>query len=124
MLVFLAVDWGFFLWLRKSFVGLVSDHFFPIEAAGIIIFALAAEFSSGMAAAGALLDAGTLTIKQTTLALILGTIIATPLRAIRHQLPTYAGLFNLSLAGQLLFLSQAFRIISLLLVTVPFAIWL
>jgi hypothetical protein len=45
------------------------------------------------------------------------------LRAVRHQLPTYAGLFDLSLGSQLLFMSQTLRILSLILVTTPYALW-
>jgi hypothetical protein len=123
VLIFLAGEWGFFQQLRSGAVGFVSTDVFPIEAAGVVIFALAAEFSSGMAAAGALQNTGSLDVKQTVLALILGTIIATPLRAVRHQLPTYAGLFSLGLGSQLLFMSQGLRILSLAAVVLPYAIW-
>ncbi|MBI5249880.1 MAG: nucleoside recognition domain-containing protein [Desulfomonile tiedjei] len=123
VLVFLAGEWGLFQWLKGRAVGWVSYDLFPIEVAGLVIVALAAEFSSGMAAAGALQDAGSLDVKQTVVALIVGTIISTPLRAVRHQLPAYAGLFNLRLGSELLFMSQATRIISLILVTAPYALW-
>jgi hypothetical protein len=122
-LVFLLNEWGFFQWLREGSAGWISRGFFPVEAAGVIIFALAAEFSSGMAAAGALLEAGTLTVKQTALALVLGTIIAAPIRTIRHQLPAQVGLFNLAMGTELLLLSQGLRILSLLLVAMPYAVW-
>lgn len=123
ILIFLAVDRGLFQWMKQSAAGLVSDTVFPIEAAGVVIFAMAAEFSSGMAAAGALLDAGSLSMKQTVLALLAGTIISTPLRAVRHQLPAYAGLFTLALGTQLLVLSQGLRILSLLVVAMGYAWW-
>lgn len=122
-LIFLAGEWGMFQWLKGRAVGWISQDVFPIEVAGVVIFALAAEFSSGMAAAGALQQAGSLDPKQAVMALILGTIIATPLRAVRHQLPTYAGLFNLGLGTELLFMSQGMRILSLILVTAPYALW-
>jgi hypothetical protein len=123
VLVFLAGEWALFQWLKGSAVGWVSHELFPIEVAGVVIFALAAEFSSGMAAAGALQNAGSLDLKQTVIALIVGTIIATPLRAIRHQLPAYAGLFNLGLGTELLVISQGMRIVSLTLVTAAYALW-
>jgi len=123
ILIFLLNEWGLFQWLRHGSAGWISKQFLPVEAAGVIIFALAAEFSSGMAAAGALLAAGTLTAKQTALALIMGTIIAAPIRAIRHQLPTQVGLFNLAMGTELLLLSQSLRILSLLAIAVPYAIW-
>lgn len=124
VLIFLAGEWGLFQWLKGRAVGWVSHDLFPVEVAGVVIFALAAEFSSGMAAAGALQDAGSLDVKQTVVALIVGTIISTPLRAVRHQLPTYAGLFNLGLGSELLFISQTMRILSLALVTVAYAVWI
>lgn len=123
ILIFLINEWGFFVWLRQITARWVSTGVFPVEAAGVVIFTVAAEFSSGMAAAGALAEAGALTVKQTALALILGTIVATPIRAIRHQLPTHVGIFNLGLGSQLLLLSQAFRVVSLILVTVPYLLW-
>ena len=123
ILVFLLNEWGLFQWLRQGSAGWLSQELFPVEAAGVIIFALAAEFSSGMAAAGALLDAGTLTAKQTALALIIGSIIAAPIRAIRHQLPAQVGLFSFGMGTELLLLSHVLRILSLLAISIPYAIW-
>ncbi len=120
-LIFLLNQWGGFQILRQGAVGILPADCFPVEAVGLIMFTLAAEFSSGMAAAGALLQTGALTIKQTALALIVGSIISTPIRALRHQLPAYVGLFDLSLGTQLIFLSQSFRIISLLAIAIPYA---
>jgi hypothetical protein len=123
VLVFLANEWGLFAWVRRVASGWVSGDLLPVEAAGVVIFALAAEFSSGMVAAGALLDAGALTIKQTVIALILGTIVGTPIRAIRHQLPSHTGIFSLALGSQLLLLSQLFRMVTLSLVSIIYAVW-
>ncbi len=123
VIVFLAAEWGTFVWLRRVLAGWVSVDFFPVEAASVVIFTVAAEFTSGFAAGGALMDAGTLSVKQTGVALVLGTIAAAPVRAIRHQLPTHAGIFSLGLATELLFLSQGLRILSLLIVTIPYALW-
>ncbi len=123
-LVFLANEAGAFIRLREATAQWIAVDFYPIETASVIVFAVAAEFSSGMATAGALLDAGTLTAKQAALALICGTIVSTPIRAIRHQLPTHTGIFSLKLGSQLLFLSQGLRVTSLILVCIPFALWL
>jgi hypothetical protein len=122
IMIFLLNEFGMFQWLRQASSGWLSQEFLPLEAAGVVVFALAAEFTSGMAAAGALLDSGSLTVKQTTLALIVGTIIAAPIRAIRHQLPSQVGLFNLVLGTELLLMSHALRILSLLAVVIPFAL--
>lgn len=121
--VFLLNEWGLFVWLRKGTSGWLSGSVFPVEAAGVVIFAVAAEFSSGMAAAGALAEAGALTVKQTVIALVLGSIVASPIRAIRHQLPTHAGIFSLALGSQLLLISQVIRVISLVLVTLAYVLW-
>jgi hypothetical protein len=116
-------EWGLFVWLREGAASRIGSTVLPLESAGVVIFALVAEFSSGMAAAGALVDAGTLTVKQTVTALMVGTIVATPVRAIRHQLPTHAGLFTLALGARLLLISQGFRIVSLIIVTAPYVLW-
>ena len=82
-LIFTATDWGLFRWLRDAAAGHVAVSFLPVEAASVVIFSVATEFTSGMAAAGAFLQSGALTIHQTVLALVLGNIVATPIRALR-----------------------------------------
>ncbi len=82
----------------------------------MVILSFAAEFTSGFAAAGALLDAGVLTTKQTVLALLIGNIVAFPVRALRHQLPRYIGIFAPKMGTQLLLMGQGFRIMSLVFV--------
>jgi hypothetical protein len=87
-----------------------------MEAVSVVIISLAAEFTSGFAAAGALLQAGALTVKETVLALLIGNIIAFPARALRHQLPRYVGIFSPKLGTQMLLLGQSFRVLSVFLV--------
>ena len=94
----------------------VTQAFVPVEALSVIILSFAAEFTSGFAAAGALLEAGVLTVKQTVLALLIGNILAFPVRALRHQLPRYMGIFGPKTGFQLLLLGQSYRILSLILV--------
>jgi hypothetical protein len=122
-LIFLLNDWGLFKWLRDAAAAHVSLNFLPMEAASVVIFSVAAEFTSGMAAAGAFLQAGALTVHQTVLALILGNIVATPIRALRHQLPSHMGIFSPGLGARLLVMSQTLRLGSLILVAVPYALW-
>ncbi len=121
--IFLLSEKGFFVWLREGAAHWVALSFLPVEAASVVIFSVAAEFTSGMAAAGALLDAGALTVPQTVIALMLGSMVATPFRALRHQLPSHAGIFSPGLGGELLVLSQGLRILSLLMVLIPYGIW-
>jgi hypothetical protein len=124
VLIFLVNDWGLFKWLREAAASHVSVGFLPMEAASVVIFSVAAEFTSGMAAAGAFLQAGALTIHQTVLALVLGNIVATPVRALRHQLPSHVGIFTPALGTRLLLMSQGLRLLSLVLVALPFALWI
>ena len=123
LLIFVLNDGGFFKWLRDVTAAHVSLGFFPMEAASVVIFSVATEFTSGMAAAGAFMQAGTLTVEQTVMALILGNIVATPIRALRHQLPSHMGIFSPKLGTQYLLLSQGLRLLSLVVVAVPYAIW-
>jgi hypothetical protein len=102
--------------------GFVVDTFIPVESLSMVIISFVAEFTSGFAAAGALMDAGLITVKQTVLALLIGNIIAFPMRAIRHQLPRYMGIFSPRMGLELLMLGQGFRILSLIIVAVVFYI--
>ena len=108
---------GAFDALRDVTARWIGTGLLPVEAAGVLVFAAASEFSTGVAAAGALLDAGALTLRDTVLALLIGNVVATPLRALRHQLPAHAGIFTPSLGLKLLLLSQSYRVISLAVVT-------
>ncbi len=123
ILIFVVNDWGVFRWLRQVAASHVPMGFLPVEAASVVIFSVAAEFTSGMAAAGALLQSGALTVSQTVMALILGNIVATPVRALRHQLPSHVGIFSPKLGTELLLLSQGVRLLSLILVALPYALW-
>ena len=58
ILIFVLNDWGLFKWLRDAAASHVSLSFLPMEAASVVIFSVATEFTSGMAAAGAFLQAG------------------------------------------------------------------
>jgi hypothetical protein len=114
--IFMINAMGFFDLTRQWLSGYVVTTFIPVEALSMVILSFAAEFTSGFAAAGALLDAGVITTKQTVLALLIGNVIAFPVRALRHQLPRYIGIFSPRLGTQLLLLGQGFRVASLVLV--------
>jgi len=95
----------------------------PPQAMGIIAFHMAAETTAGYAAAGALVATGGLTLKQLVLALLVGNILSSPVRAVRHQFPYYAGIFKPGLALNLIISNQALRASSIALVTLGYAIW-
>ncbi|MFA9393773.1 MAG: nucleoside recognition domain-containing protein [Halodesulfovibrio sp.] len=114
---------GMFEYLRTAAAGWVTSAYLPVEAVSVVVFAVAAEFTTGIAAAGALLDGGALTTSQLVLALVLGTIVATPIRALRHQLPSQTGVFSFKIGFPMLLMSQALRISSLICVTILY-LWI
>jgi len=119
VLVFVLNAMGMFEWMRDALAGYVATTtIMPMESLSVIILSFAAEFTSGFAAAGALMEAGVLSVKQTVMALLIGNILAFPLRTLRHQLPRYIGIFSPKMGTQMLFLGQGFRIVSLIFVGV------
>ena len=79
------------------------------QSLGIVILHVTAEFSAGLAAASVLLAENSLTYREVVLALLVGNILAAPIRAIRHQFPYYTGIYNPGLALQLVTISQLVR---------------
>jgi hypothetical protein len=120
VLVFMVNATGGFDAARQWLARFMVTSVLPVESLSVIILSFAAEFTSGFAAAGALMDAGVLTIKQTVIALIAGNIVAFPIRALRHQLPRYMGIFSPAMGLQLLLLGQGLRIFSLMIVGVVY----
>ena len=118
--VFLVNRAGGFVAANEWVASVMTTTFMPVEALSVVVLSFAAEFTSGFAAAGALLSAGAITVKQTALALIMGNILAFPIRALRHQLPRYMGIFSPKMGSQLLLLGQFFRVASLILVTLVY----
>jgi hypothetical protein len=114
--VFMVNAMGAFTAMRQWLAQYVTTSVVPMESLSIVILSFVAEFTSGFAAAGALMEAGMLTTKQTVIALLTGNIIAFPIRALRHQLPRYMGIFAPKMGMQLLLLGQGFRVSSLMLV--------
>jgi hypothetical protein len=115
-LVFILNVNGFFNYLNQALSAYVTISLMPVESLSIIILSFAAEFTSGFAAAGALLNAGVLSVKQTVIALLLGNVLAFPIRALRHQLPRYMGIFSPKMGLQLLLSGQFFRVVSIILI--------
>jgi hypothetical protein len=112
--VFVLNQLGIFHRTRDWLAGAVVTAFVPMESLSLVVLSFVAEFTSGFAAAGALMDAGMLTVKQTVLALLIGNVLAFPIRALRHQLPHYMGIYAPRIGAELLVLGQIFRIISLI----------
>lgn len=92
------------------------------KAISIITLQVAAEFTAGLAAAGALLQDGSMGYQQVVLALLVGNVLSSPIRAVRHQFPYYAGIFTPRLAVLLIVFSQTFRTLSIALVALVYYI--
>ena len=87
------------------------------QAVGIIVLHFAAELGAALGAAGSLLAAGGLSARDVVLALLVGNILSTPVRAIRHQFPAYAGFFRPAEALRLILANQGLRAASMALMT-------
>ncbi len=86
------------------------------KALGIVVLQVSTEFSAGLAAAGGLLEGSSLARRDVILALLAGTVLAAPIRAVRHQFPYYVGIFPAGLAVELVGYSQLCRLASLVAV--------
>ncbi|MFZ7125754.1 MAG: nucleoside recognition protein [Desulfobacterales bacterium] len=120
VIVFVVNAAGGFDALQNLLNRTAANALLPVESLSVVVLSFVAEFTSGFAAAGALMDAGVLTVKQTVIALLLGNILAFPVRALRHQLPRYVGIFAPRMGTEILLLGQAFRVLSLVLVGAVF----
>ena len=110
---YLAV-WGAFAAMERWLAAHLSFlAWMTPQAVSIVMFQVAAETSAGLAAAGAMLGAGDLGGREVVLALLVGNILSTPMRAFRHQFPYYAGIFKPAVAMRLIVHNQAFRAASL-----------
>jgi len=121
---FFLKRWGVFDAMETWMAANVSFlSWLPPQAMGIIGFHMAAETTAGYAAAGALVQTGGLTLKELVLALLVGNILSSPVRAIRHQFPYYAGIFKPRLALNLIISNQCLRAASIVFVTLGYALW-
>jgi hypothetical protein len=114
--VFVLNRAGLFTQVRDWLAEAVVTTFVPMESLSIVVLSFVAEFTSGFAAAGALMDAGMLTTQQTVIALLTGNVLAFPIRALRHQLPHYMGIFEPRTGAALLILGQFSRVVSIVAV--------
>lgn len=87
--------------------------FLKPQAMGIITMQLLAELGATLGAASAALADGSLTARDVVIAMLAGNVLATPIRAMRHQLPVYAGFFKPGLALLLVAANQTLRAASM-----------
>ncbi len=109
ILFFLLGRFGIFDRLEDIFASTWFLSWLPPQSLGIVILHVTAEFSAGLAAASALMADDSLGVRGVVLALLAGNILAAPIRAVRHQLPYYIGIFPPRLAMELVVVSQAVR---------------
>jgi len=88
------------------------------QSLGIVVLHVTTEFSAGLTAASVLLAQNSLTVKEVVLALLVGNILSTPIRAIRHQMPYYSGIYSPQLALELVGISQVARALCVVVVAV------
>ena len=93
------------------------------QAVSIIALSLLAEVGASVSAAGAMLHTGSLSTPDVILALLVGNILSSPMRALRHQFPSYAGFYRPALALRLILANQSLRTVSMCLVTVGYYLW-
>ncbi|PID74581.1 MAG: hypothetical protein CSA20_01215 [Deltaproteobacteria bacterium] len=121
-LLFFFLNWfGFFTLVKTQLVesGVLLGWLNP-QAVGIVLLHLTVEFSAGLAAASTLLTSNTLTYHEVVIALLVGNILSTPIRALRHQYPYYTGIYKPKLALQLVIISQLTRTFCLSSVAVAY----
>lgn len=87
------------------------------EALGIVLLSLAAEIGASLSAAGSALHMGGLSSAEVIVALLVGNILSTPMRTIRHQFPAYAGYYSPGLAFRLILFNQLLRTATMIGVT-------
>ncbi len=87
--------------------------FLKPEAVSVVVLYLAAEGGAALSAAAPLLHGAALAQQEVILALLVGNILSSPMRAFRHQFPSYAGYYPPRLAFALVCSSQALRAASL-----------
>ncbi len=95
--------------------------FLKPEALSIIVLYAAAELGAAVAAAGSVLHTGALGTPDIVMALLIGNVLSTPMRAVRHQLPSYAAYFPAGLAVKLIVANQGLRALSI--IAIAWAYW-
>jgi hypothetical protein len=121
---FLLKQYGAIEWLE----GFMAEHvsllaWLEPQALSIVAFHMVGEFTAGLAAAGALISDGGLSTQQIVIALLAGNVLSSPMRAMRHQFPYYAGIFPAGMALRLIVYNQSLRVLSVLLVAVGYAVF-
>lgn len=120
-LFFAAQQAGWFTITEEWLAGHSSWlSFLNPKAVSIVAMYLLSESGAALSAAAFLGTNGELAPQEIILALLVGNILSTPMRAVRHQFPSYAGYFAPSMALTLVVMNQLCRAGSMILVTVVY----
>lgn len=119
-LMFYLQFFGFFKFMENWFVNSLGFDFLKPESISIIVLYMAAELRASLVAGGTVYQAGLLNANEVVLALLIGNVLSTPMRGIRHQLPAYASYYPAGFAVKLIAYNQLSRVLSMALVAVLF----
>ncbi len=124
-LIFLLPRMGAFAAMQAflaSHLGWIS--FLHPGSLGVVALFVAADNNAAFAAAAALIHGAAITPEQAVATLLVGNILSSPMRAFRHQLPSYAGYFSPSMAMLLVGINQSLRAATLVLAVAGYSLWL
>ncbi|SBW05177.1 putative membrane protein [uncultured delta proteobacterium] len=122
--IFILQKGGLFTAVESFLAAHAGALFFLHPASlGVVVLFVAAESSAAFAAAAALLHGGTLLPEQAVTALLIGNILSSPMRAFRHQLPSYAGFYSPATALLLVGVNQSLRAATLVLAVAAYSFW-
>lgn len=117
-LMFYLQSFGYFKSMENWLVNSLGFDFLKPESLSIIVLYMAAELRASLVAGGTVYQAGLLTANEVVLALLIGNVLSTPMRGIRHQLPAYASYYPPYFAVKLLCYNQFSRVLAMALVAV------
>lgn len=119
--IFFARHYGIFQYIEETLgqnMGMLD--FLPPEALSIIAVQLLGEIHGSLTLAAALLGEGVLTAPQVILAMLVANILSSPMRAVRHQFPYYAGIFRPRMGLKLIVFNQTLRAASITLLAIGY----
>ncbi len=107
---------GFFSWLGEAMPGLFSFRFLPAQSLAIIP-AQALSLYNGAIAAANFIDAGQITTHQAVIVILFGSMVTSPVRTLRHGLPTYVAILGARAGTIMAVTAQVLRVLFLLFCT-------
>jgi hypothetical protein len=114
---------GFFEWLQVAIAGIPLVSWLPAQTAAVIA-AQAINLYNGAIMAASFVDSGAISIRDSILILLTGTLITAPIRTLKHSLGSYVAILGARPGMILAFATQLTRSFFLLLFIIGCAlIW-